>query len=478
MAYHDSTSNTGQSPTPSVAVPNGGGAAPLQADDIVILVCTIDNSAAAFDTADWPTGFTELAEAGVAAHDGQRAAVGWKRLTGADTGTYTFGSLGGGTPWFVCQAFAFRGRHTTNPPVVSSNATNTGANASPVTITANGVTAVTGDDLLWISAPDVDALNIGNGHTAPSTYTEAEDGEAGFSNLSGAYKNNVAAGATGTVSGTFALTSGAADWIAWLVRIPAAASGAIAGTIDLAITPSGTLTGTGALAGTVALAVTPTGALTGTGALAGAIALSLTPTGALTGAGALAGDIPMTIAPTGTLTGTGALAGSISLAFDIAGAFEAGQMLGDIPLALTVSGALSGAGALAGSVPLTLTPAGALTGTGALAGTVPLAFDLTGELTGTAAGDIAGSVSLSIDVTGALTGSGALVGAVTLTVNVTGALARLGADDDDGFADEWAKAHQRRKQRREAEEQRRRDLLLQQQQQRDEEMAVILLMLA
>lgn len=224
MAFHDATSNTGQSPTPSVAVPNGGGAAPLQADDEVYIICTIDASAADFQTADWPTGFSELDEGGVAVHDGQRAAVGWKRLTGADTGTYTFGSVSGGTPWFCCVAIAFRGRHTTNPPVISTIATNTAANASPVTITANGVTAVGGDDLLMISAPDVDALNIGNGHTAPASFTEAEDAEAGFSNLGVFYRENVSAGATGNISATFAMTSGAADWIAWLVRIPTASA--------------------------------------------------------------------------------------------------------------------------------------------------------------------------------------------------------------------------------------------------------------
>jgi hypothetical protein len=226
MAFHDATANTGQSPTPSVAVPNGGGASPLAADDIVILICTIDNSAADFQTADWPTGFTELAEASVAVHDGQRVAWGWKRLTAADTGTYTFGSISGGTPWFCCVAIAFRGRHTTNPPVTSAAATNTGANASPVTVTANEVTAVGGDDLVMISAPDVDALNIGNGHTAPASFTEAEDAEAGFSNLGVFYRENVSAGATGGISATFAMTSGASDWIAGLVRIPAVAGAA------------------------------------------------------------------------------------------------------------------------------------------------------------------------------------------------------------------------------------------------------------
>lgn len=220
MAYHDSTTNSGTGTTPSVAVPNGGGASPLQADDIVVLAASTDSVTAVFDTGDWPTGFTELRETTVT-NDGQAMAIGWKRLTGADTGSYTFGSLGSSAAW-VCQAFAFRGRHTTDPPVASTTASSNAANTSPVSVTANGVTAVAGDDLLMISAPDVDATGVGNGHTAPTDYTEREDAENGFTNLAGFTRENVSAGATGNITATFALTSGDSGWAAWLVRIPTA----------------------------------------------------------------------------------------------------------------------------------------------------------------------------------------------------------------------------------------------------------------
>lgn len=247
MAYRSSSTNTGNSATPSTAVPVG-----VAADDIVILVASIDAAAAAFDPADWPAGFTELSEVGLTL-DGQRAAVGWKRPTGADTGSYTFGTLGVSGVW-VCEAFAFSGRDTTNPPVVSTAATNNTANANPVTITANGVTAVAGDDLLWMSAPDVNATGIGNGHTPPAGYTERQDTELTFSNLSGATKDNASAGATGSVSGSFALTSGGSGWAAWLIRIPVAGGGATP--VDLGtVTASTVLIATAAA--TAATAVTP-----------------------------------------------------------------------------------------------------------------------------------------------------------------------------------------------------------------------------
>lgn len=67
--------------------------ASVAAGDIVILVAAIDAQTANFQAGDWPTGFTELQEADVTT-DGHSAAIGWKRLTAADSGSYTFGNLG------------------------------------------------------------------------------------------------------------------------------------------------------------------------------------------------------------------------------------------------------------------------------------------------------------------------------------------------------------------------------------------------
>ena len=214
MAYRDSTFGSGTSATPSVAVPAG-----VAIGDIVILVVSADGNNSIVEPGDWPAGFTELAEV-VLTNDGQVVAVGWKRLSGVDSGTYDFASIVAGTPDWLCQAFAFSGRHATDPPVISTTASNNDPNTTPVTVTANGVTAVDGDDLLWVSGPDVDTVDAGNLHTPPAGYIEAEDAEHGWVNLSGAYKENVAAGATGTVAGTFALAAGDSGWAAWVVRIP------------------------------------------------------------------------------------------------------------------------------------------------------------------------------------------------------------------------------------------------------------------
>ena len=218
MAYKASSSNSGVSNTPSTSVPAG-----LAAGDEVVLVASIDNASALFNPEDLPINFAELNEVALTL-DGQTVWLGWKRLSGADSGSYTFGDVGVTAGW-SCAAFAFSGRHPTDPPVSSTPNTSNAANTSPVTITANGATASQGDDLIWISAPDINTSQAGDGHTPPTDFMERQDVEDGFFTvLSGATRDNVSAGATGNISGTLTLTSGASGWAAFLIRLPAAPS--------------------------------------------------------------------------------------------------------------------------------------------------------------------------------------------------------------------------------------------------------------
>lgn len=219
MAYRDSTTGSGNSDTPSVAVPSG-----VASGDIVILTATIDNTAAVFDTGDWPTGFTELQEASMDSVDGHQAAIGWKRLTGSDSGSYTFGALGASGDW-VCQAYAFSGRHASDPPVATQNIDTT-SSGTPVSAAGTAVTAVDQDDIVWICAPDVNASGAYNGGTVPSSpsYTEREDAELAWSSLFGGTIDAASAGSTGG-TGSFALSSGSGCQTVWVVRIPVSAGG-------------------------------------------------------------------------------------------------------------------------------------------------------------------------------------------------------------------------------------------------------------
>jgi hypothetical protein len=233
MSYLACSRQVATSNLPAVPVPNDAGAVPLQADDIVVWVVVYDATAPAFDPGDPPTGFVELGEVDLAGPDGHTAWVGYKRLTGADTGTYTFAGSIGSSGKYLSIAVSFRGRHATNNPEIGTPGSNTSSNASPVTVTADGLTLLAGDDVIFVSVPDVTATDVWTSFTPPTGYTvrtNVGDGvvsefESGFHQASVAVKENASAGATGSVSGTVTLTGSAAGWIAYHIRIPSASGG-------------------------------------------------------------------------------------------------------------------------------------------------------------------------------------------------------------------------------------------------------------
>lgn len=219
MAFRSASSDrSGGSSTPAVTVPAG-----VQIDDIVILAAASDSPTASF-TGTWPAGFTQFADVDIT-NDGQSAGVAWKRLTAADAGSYTLTSIGSTNDWGII-ALAFSGRHTTDPPV-ADHTENSSANTSPVTATAPSVTAVSGDDLAFIVAFDTTAADTASSTTtAPAGYTEQVDFvSGGWAQMEAATKDNVSAGATGSVSSSTTLTGGSAGWSAWNIRIPAAGGG-------------------------------------------------------------------------------------------------------------------------------------------------------------------------------------------------------------------------------------------------------------
>lgn len=212
------TTNGGTSTTPSVTVPTG-----VIANDIVLLFVNFDASAGNI-TAVMPSGFAALETEKALGPDGGRGLVCWKRATGSDSGSYTFGVVGASNDW-TCQCIAFSGRSTSSSPVVNST-NNTASNASPVTATVPTTTAVLGDDLVAFNIPDVNATGIFNVYTShPSGYTNGVTQEQGFANSAVDYLQNSAAGATGTSTFVFSLTSGASGWYAGRVRIPSAPTG-------------------------------------------------------------------------------------------------------------------------------------------------------------------------------------------------------------------------------------------------------------
>lgn len=214
MAFRNANIATGESTSPAV-VSTG-----VQSGDIAMLYYGMDQSGR---TPTWPAGFLQLGIVDLTVVDGGHGAFAWKRAGGSEPGTYTITTTAVSTPDWVCGVSFFSGRHGTNPPVAGTlNESDTG-NTSPVTITANGVTALDQDDLFWLGIPDYQPDGAANVWTPPAGFTIPTNGsgEIQFAALAAAYQAAVGAGATGSKAGSLTLTSGTCGWGAWLTRIPA-----------------------------------------------------------------------------------------------------------------------------------------------------------------------------------------------------------------------------------------------------------------
>src|SRR6185312_6261550 len=114
-----------------------------------------------------PSGFAQFTKDVFTTPDGQVIFLWWKRAVGSDSLTVTGMSTGASK---LLRCFAWSGRDTTNPPVISASAINQSSNASPTTLTANGVTALASDDLFWFGRLDVTAAGAAT-FTQPTGYT-------------------------------------------------------------------------------------------------------------------------------------------------------------------------------------------------------------------------------------------------------------------------------------------------------------------
>jgi hypothetical protein len=428
VAYRSSSVNKANSATaPNTAVPAG-----VAANDIIVLLCSFDQSTATF-SGNWPTGFTHLDEAAVTL-DGQKVGIAWKRASGADIGSYTMTATPGSgvaADWAMAAA-AFTGRDTGNPPVKSNVSVSSVNNSSPVSGLANGVTALTGDDLLWLCGPDRNSGTSTTVFTAPPSHTLRQSTDQGFTTVAVSTRDSIGSGPTGQVTGTFTLSAGFSGYAAWLVRVPAAtvtSATAAAGpvlfppfgpmfrdpyatpfqllgdtTTAAAASAAGSLvfTGTASVAG----AGSATGSVAFTGSAAAGAAVTVAGSLALTGqAAALALALASgSLALAGTSAGTAVAGAAGSLAFTGSAAVQA-------PATATGSVALSGAaGVSAGADPSTAPPAVApmfLDPAGA-------SFQTLGDSTATPPGP-SPSGALTLSGTATTVGQATASGALTLT---------------------------------------------------------------
>lgn len=251
MAFRSSSILPAADGLAAVAVPVPAGAA---AGDVVVVGIYKENTAAVTGPdATW----TEAAALTTSASARGALHVWWKRLTAADTGTYTFSWSG---PSFAeAVAGAWSGRAATGDPF--DGAPGTAESTAHVTsLPVSATPAAAGGDAVgvWIN------FNGGVEFTPPANYTERQDGDVTTLDT----RDAVAAGSTGSISATVlaAQSNFMKGFLGVLAAQPASTdvTGTLAGTLP-ALT--GSLTGvipedvTGTVTGTLPAL---TGSLTGT----------------------------------------------------------------------------------------------------------------------------------------------------------------------------------------------------------------------
>lgn len=166
------------------------------------------------DFADWGTTYTS--------GDGQaNVHIFWKRLTGADSGTYTWSWTAGSNDWSHAHVFCFSGVASTGNPIEDVNAWSGTAGSFGST----SLTTVTIPGLVWSS------YNDSNGtHTPPTGFNEVIDFDSG----SGAYLIATSAG-TQTASGGSVTSSSPAAAV--LIALKAEGAGSPVGFRSTAFHP-------------------------------------------------------------------------------------------------------------------------------------------------------------------------------------------------------------------------------------------------
>lgn len=161
-----SSSNTGNdlnTTTKSPAVPSGAAT-----NDVMVAVLSRWTTATAFTTI--PTGFTDWGTTYLSGDSQANVHIFWKRLSGADTGTYTWAWTAGGNDWSHAHVFCASGCATTGNPIEGVN----GWAGTAGTFGSTSVTTVTQPLLIWSTYNDTSGT-----HTPPTSFTEVIDFDSG-----------------------------------------------------------------------------------------------------------------------------------------------------------------------------------------------------------------------------------------------------------------------------------------------------------
>ena len=282
MAYRASSATTAiSSGSPFVINAPVG----LAAGDLIVIA--IEAATSTTGTYTWPTGFTQLgagSNIGGFGH-GANFAIATKLATSSEPSTYSI-AYTNTLNQAIGIAAAWTGRSGVKFTTVTPGGSNFGA--SNITLNLAGGVAAAGDDVAWFGMA---AANGAYSYTAPALYTSQASyiasGTGLFDSVNLSIRDNVPAGATGTISGTLTGTTGA-DAFGIVISLTALPI------IDVQPTNQSALIGQ-----TATFSVTASGA-TSYQWRSGSVALKGTPT---TGSNSSSSSNPVLNVPTGATSG-------------------------------------------------------------------------------------------------------------------------------------------------------------------------------
>lgn len=309
VTFVDSTTTGNTAISASRAIPVPVGAA---VDDVVVVRLSRWESFNAAVTT--PSGFITRAQVLTSGGIGHLDTF-IKRLTAADSGTYTFSWTG--AMWVTGQAILYRGVDpAANLATVQlTSATNT--NTSMPSVTLNGVG--TGSALDWHGYSE-----SGGTHTPPTGWTETEDNDSDVN----AYQAGVASGNYTASGGTSSVSS---NNISSLLELPAAAAGGnVTGIAATDITMSLTVVGQKLVPATAAMSVNVTAVVNGINDRVGTAASNFTTSAVIAGVttgvtvnGIAASNFTFSGVVSGERTATGVLTPGIGIDATITGLHSA-----------------------------------------------------------------------------------------------------------------------------------------------------------
>lgn len=196
----------------------------VQAGDYLLAWLIIDGSGASPTSV--PSGWSLQDTNDQTGPDGQTMLL-YSKAPASGSDSFSWGITSGeGAILFTA---AWSGRNTGAAPTIAK-AQNTSSNASPITVNATGVTAASGDDIAVVFQVDQTAGTATWTFSQPTNYTERHD-DSTVDWISGALdtRDNVSAGATGTISSTATRTAGSGNggWGTFVVALAQAAAGGV-----------------------------------------------------------------------------------------------------------------------------------------------------------------------------------------------------------------------------------------------------------